>query len=245
MSIKTSMSAAAIGNQRQEHPVRPLYSHSLLPAAVLQFTPSNLLTTTQGELDDSDQSWVVGDTYLFSPTLVNQFRASVDRLAVIAMSRLMSRPAIWACRFIADTCLTRADFTVTGAFTVGPGTGGPAQNHTTPLQINDDINWVHGAHQINFGGGGEVSKMLFYGNVYAQTNWTFNNIPAFLLGEFSTNSMSLPNDLTAGEMVHEFLRAGYLEGKLPLYRQLWVALGAVLPAVGNQRLGVQLQPGRI
>ena len=37
--------------------------------------------------------------------------------------------------------------------------------------------------------------MLFYGNVYSQTNWTFNNIPAFLLGEFSTNSMSLPNDL--------------------------------------------------
>jgi Carboxypeptidase regulatory-like domain len=174
---------------------RYIRTHYFRPAS-LQFTPGNLLTTTQGELDDSDQSWVAGDTYLFSSTLVNQFRASVDRLAVLRNEP----PYVSACDLGVPVYCGyvphESGFTVTGAFTIGPGTGGPAHNHTTPLQINDDISWVKGSHQINFGGGGEVSKMLFYGNVYSQTNWTFNNLPAFLLGEFSTNSLSLPNDLT-------------------------------------------------
>ncbi len=173
---------------------RYIRTHYFRPAS-FQFTPSNLLTTTQGELNDSDQSWVVGDTYLFSPTLVNQFRASVDRLAVLRYEP----PYVSACDLgvpvFCGYVPHESGFTVTGAFSIGPGTGGPAHNHTTPLQLNDDISWVKGNHQINFGAGGEVSKMLFYGNVYAQTNWTFNNIPAFLLGEFSSNSLSLPNDL--------------------------------------------------
>ena len=46
------------------------------------FTPDNILSTAQGGLDDADQSWVVGDTYLFCSTIVNQFRASVDRIAI-------------------------------------------------------------------------------------------------------------------------------------------------------------------
>jgi hypothetical protein len=37
--------------------------------------------------------------------------------------------------------------------------------------------------------------MRFNGNVYAQTNWTFPNLPQFLLGQFSANSLSLPNTL--------------------------------------------------
>src|SRR5665213_1160760 len=34
----------------------------------LTATPNNLLSSSQGGLDDVDQTWTVGDTYLFSPT---------------------------------------------------------------------------------------------------------------------------------------------------------------------------------
>ena len=173
---------------------RYIRSHYFRPPSY-QFTPSNLLTTAQGALNDADQSWVVGDTYLFSPTVVNQFRASVDRIGIHRYAdNYVSACDLGVpvyCGFVPH----QSGFTVTGAFTVGPGTGGQALAHSTPIQLNDDVSWVLGRHQINFGGGGEVSKMLFYGNVYSQTNWTFNNIPSFLLGEFSSNSMSLPNDL--------------------------------------------------
>src|SRR3984957_5028966 len=173
---------------------RYIRSHYYRPPSY-QFTPTNLLTTSQGALNDADQSWVVGDTYLFSATVVNQFRASVDRIAVHRYADNYVSACDLGVPVYCGYVPHQSGFTVTGAFTVGPGTGGQAKAHSTPLQINDDISWVHGNHQINFGGGGEVSKMLFYGNVYSQTNWTFNNIPAFLLGEFSSNSMSLPNDL--------------------------------------------------
>jgi hypothetical protein len=173
---------------------RYLRSHYFRPPS-FQFTPDNLLTSTQGALNDADQTYAFGDTYLISPTLVNQFRATVDRIGIHRYdSNYVSACDLGVpvyCGYVPH----QSGFTVTGAFTVGPGTGGQAQAHTTPLQLNDDVSWVHGNHQINFGAGGEVSKMLFYGNVYSQTNWTFNNLPSFLTGQFSANSMSLPNDL--------------------------------------------------
>ena len=152
--------------------------------------------SAQGGLDDADQSWAFGDTYLFGPTLVNQFRASVNRIGI----HRFAHDYVDACDLGAKLVYCgymphQSGFTVTGAFNVGPGTGGEATAHSTPIQLNDDISWVKGSHQINFGGGGAVSKMLFNGNVYAQTNWTFPNLPQFLLGQFNTNSLSLPNTL--------------------------------------------------
>lgn len=161
-----------------------------------QFTPDNLLTSTQGALNDADQSWVFGDTYLISSTLVNQVRASVDRIGIHRYdNNYVSACDLGASLVYCGYVPHQSGFTVTGAFSVGPGTGGQATAHTTPLQLNDDLSWIKGNHQINFGGGLEVSEMLFDGNVYAQTNWTFNNLPQFLLGQFSSNSLSTPNTL--------------------------------------------------
>ena len=181
----------------QKHSIfgRYIRSHYFRPPT-MDFSPNNLLTSTGGALDDTDQSWVFGDTYLFSPTLVNQFRATVDRLGVHRyddnyVSACDLGVALLYCGYVPH----QSGFTVTGGFSVGPGTGGQAVAHTTPIQINDDVSWVKGNHQINFGGGGEVSKMLFDGNVYSQTNWTFPNMLSFILGQFSTNSLSLPNNL--------------------------------------------------
>jgi hypothetical protein len=160
------------------------------------FTPSNILTTAQGGLDDADQSWAFGDTYLISPAVVNQFRATVDRIGIHRFAdNYVDACDLGAALVYCGYTPHQSGFTVTGAFAIGPGTGGEAHAHSTPLQLNDDISWVKGNHQINFGAGAEVSKMLFNGNVYAQTNWTFPNLPQFLLGQFNTNSLSLPNTL--------------------------------------------------
>ncbi len=184
---QTSTKNSLFGRYIQDHYFRP-------PA--LNFTPNNLLTSTAGALNDADQSWAFGDTYLFSATVVNQFRASVDRIGI----HRYQNDYVSACDLGVELLYCgyvphQSGFTVTGAFSVGPGTGGQAVSHTTPFQLNDDISWVIGSHLINFGGGAVVGKMLFDGNVYSQTNWTFPNLPAFLLGQFNANSLSLPNDL--------------------------------------------------
>jgi hypothetical protein len=174
---------------------RYLRSHYFRPPS-MTFTPDNILTSSQGALNDADQSWAFGDTYLVSPTIVNQARATVDRIGIHRYdSDYVSACDLGAALVYCGYVPHQSGFTVTGAFGVGPGTGGQAVAHTTPLQLNDDVSWVKGKHQINFGVGGEVSKMLFDGNVYSQTNWTFPNLPQFLLGQFNTNSLSTPNTL--------------------------------------------------
>ena len=82
--------------------------------------------------------------------------------------------------------------------------------------------------------------MLFNGNVYAQTNWTFPNLPQFSAGKFSTNSISLPNTLDM-EVVRERLCAGHLEGDSSLHGKPRPALGAVPRLLRDPRLGLQLQ----
>jgi hypothetical protein len=174
---------------------RYIRDHYFRPPSLL-FSPTNLLTSTAGALDDADQSWAFGDTYLISATLVNQFRASVDRIGVHRYQQdYVSACDVGVTLVYCGYVPHQSGFTVTGAFSLGPGTGGQAVAHTTPIQINDDVSWVKGSHQINFGGGAVVGKMLFDGNVYSQTNWTFPNMVSFLLGQFNTNSISLPNNL--------------------------------------------------
>ncbi|PWT97913.1 MAG: hypothetical protein C5B51_30380 [Terriglobia bacterium] len=169
--------------------------HYYRPSAY-NFTPDNILSTALGGLDDADQSWTVGDTYLVSPTLVNSLRASVNRIGIHRFSaNYVDACDLGAYLVYCGYTPHQSGFTVTSNFVIGPGTGGEANAHSTPIQLNDDISWVKGNHQINFGGGGMQSQMRFNGNVYAQTNWTFPNLPQFLLGTFITNSLSLPNTL--------------------------------------------------
>ncbi len=163
-------------------------------------TPSNLLTSTQGGLDDADQTWTAGDTYLFSSTMVSQFRAGVDRTGIHRFdSNYVDSCDLGVQNIYCGYVPHQSTFSIGSAgvngFSVGPGTGGQAAAHSTTYQLNDDFSWVRGAHQINFGAGGSTYKLNFLGNVYSQNSWTFANIPAFLLGNITTLSESAPNPL--------------------------------------------------
>ncbi len=166
----------------------------------LTLTPTNLMSSTQGGLDDADQSWTAGDTYLISPTMVNQFRGSVGRIGI----RRFDSDFVDACdlgvqKVYCGYVPHQATFAIGTAgvngFSVGPGTGGKADAHSTIYQLNDDVSWIKGSHQINFGLGGSLYRMIFLGNVYSQGSWNFPNIPQFLLGQFSSFAMSAPNPL--------------------------------------------------
>src|SRR4029077_4661842 len=141
-----------------------LRSHYVRPPSY-NFTPTNILSTAQGGLDDADQSYTFGDTYLFSPTLVSQFRASVNRVGIHRFNTNYVDACDLGVPVYCGYTPHQSGFTVTGGFTIGAGTGGQAVAHSTIFQLNDDMSWVHGSHQINFGVGGVMSKMLFYGNV--------------------------------------------------------------------------------
>jgi len=167
----------------------------------LTVTPTNLLTSSQGGLDDADQTWTAGDTYLMSSSMVNQFRASVSRTGIrrfdsdFVDSCDLGVQKIY-CGYVPHQSTFAIGTAGVNGFTVGPGTGGKADAHSTTYQLNDDISYVRGSHQFNFGMGGAMYKMIFVGNVYSQNSWNFANIPSFLLGQFTSLAMSAPNPLS-------------------------------------------------
>ena len=185
-----------------------------------EFGGGNPLETTQPGLDDQDQNWTVGDTYLLSPTLVNQFRAAVSRIGV----RVYNGDYFSACDLgVPIYCgfvPHQGSFTITGGFTIGGGLTTPEAVHDTVYQLNDDVSWVHGEHQINFGMGGSMYKFLFLGTVYAGTTWTFPSLAQFLLGQFSANAISLPNPIDQ----QKYFINGYVQDTWKVSRRLTVML---------------------
>jgi hypothetical protein len=192
----------------------------------LTVTPTNILTSMQGGLNDADQTWTAGDTYLISSNMVNQFRGSVDRTGIHRFdSNYVSSCDVGVQNLYCGYVPHQSTFTIGTAgvngFQVGPGTGGQAGAHTTTYQLSNDVSWVHGAHQINFGFGASTYKLNFLGNVYSQNSWVFPNIPAFLLGQYTTLSMSAPNPLVQ----QKWFINGYAQDTWKVTQHLTVNVG--------------------
>ena len=79
-STRTRVWLAAVPGELAANDFCPLYGDHLLPPAY-EFS-KNLLDTGTGGLDDIAHAAALGDTYLFSPTTVNAFRISVNRVSV-------------------------------------------------------------------------------------------------------------------------------------------------------------------
>ena len=159
------------------------------------FTPNNLLSTGQGGLNDRTQSYTIGDTFLISPTTVNQFRASLDRIAVHRFNSDFFSACDLGVPIYCGYLPHQSFFNVAGQFTVGVPTGTSGLSHGTTYQLSDDVTMIKGKHQIAFGVGGEAYKMVFYGTVYAQNMFTFGSLSQFMLGQFNNNAFSTPNTL--------------------------------------------------
>ncbi len=163
------------------------------------FTPTNLLSTGQAGLDDRTQSYIVGDTYLFSPTTVNSFRAAYDRIAVHRENADSYSACDLGVQMYCGYLPHQSYFSVTNDFNVGVSTGTHGISHSNTYQLTNDITLVRGKHQITLGANAANYRMVFYGTVYAQNQFIFPSLPAFLLGQFNSNAISTPNDLIQGK----------------------------------------------
>ncbi len=185
------------------------------------FTPDNLLSTGQGGFDDRTQSTIVGDTYLISPTTVNAFRAAWDRVAIQRYNADSFSACDLGVQMYCGYLPHQSFFTVTNSFSVGVPTGTQGISHSNTYQLTNDVTLVRGKHQITLGANGADYRLVFYGTVYAQNQFTFPSLPAFLLGQFNTNAISTPNDLIQGK----YFAAGYAADTWKVTPKLTVNLG--------------------
>ena len=108
----------------------------------------NVLTSTTHGRDVLSQSWALGSTYLLSSSTVNAFRLAVNRTAHTryhAPNFSVADVGVNSYTSFKD----RIDINVNGGFVLGGNS--MATFRTTSYQMSDDMNMVHGTHQMSLG----------------------------------------------------------------------------------------------
>jgi Carboxypeptidase regulatory-like domain len=143
------------------------------------FFPTNILVTTQAGIIQRVQTFVLGDAYTFTPNIVNAFHGTILRRVDnrgYAPNDINAAKLGVSLYQMAPNGLQISE----GKFSIGGGTNSVSHFNDNALNISDDITWVHGKHQIMFGGQW-VQAELNIGNVYeGNGNFSFN-------GQYSLN----------------------------------------------------------
>jgi len=163
-----------------------------------------LLNWTNTGLDQLAGSYALGDTYLISPNMVNSARIAVNRTAHryipnLAFSHCTARVNMWC----DENPQTIGAMSISGLTTMG-STSAKGEHWTgTSYAVNDDLNWVHGAHQFGFGGGawqGRLAEFTHFAST-GQTNFNGAGLQStgglgaadFFTGRLNTFFQGLPN----------------------------------------------------
>ena len=185
-------------NDKQSIFFRALITQQLVPNS-FSVDPI-LLNWTNTGLHQLANSIAVGDTYVISPNLVNSARLAFNRtrnnyIANLAFSHCTAGVNIWCG---ANPQVIGA-MSITGLFTMG-STNSQGEYWTgTSYAFNDDVSWVHGAHQITFGGGYLQGRVAEFTHFASTTQLNFNGAVEglgaadFFLGKLNTFFQGLPN----------------------------------------------------
>ena len=176
-------------------------------AVPFTLAPNDLLTTggsgaTQPigfGTDDLAQSITIGDTYVLSPTMVNSFRAYVNRVGANTPGATYFGPKAAGI----NTFSYVPDYTyvsVQGGFTIG-GANFTANSFDTVTNfgVNEDVNVVRGSHQISLGVNVMRALLNAVSNAFSMTQLTINGaatgapLADFLTGNVSSLRQQNPN----------------------------------------------------
>ncbi|AXC12642.1 Oar protein [Acidisarcina polymorpha] len=134
------------------------------------FSPTNILITGQTGNYERVQSITLGETYIPTPHLVNTFHATGSRRRI---NRGPAPEGINPATLGIDmysTAPVSLNLQVTDKWSIY--SGAPATFNVNTFAFADDITWVHGKHQIAFGG--EFVRSQFNENNVYQGNGSFN-----------------------------------------------------------------------
>ena len=156
----------------------------------------NALTTPSVGVDNRGRSFVFGDTYSVSSTIINSFRAVLARGRVVRQQndKLYSPRDLGV--NISEGIPHFTNLSVTNFFTVGNSPSAPFVSNQ--LQGSDDVDVVLGTHQISFGGTFMYSRLFGNSGLRANGQYTFNATnTGHALGDFL---MGQPNTFVQGEI---------------------------------------------
>jgi hypothetical protein len=167
----------------------------------------NPLSINTGSVHDLDYGFTLGDTYLFSPMLINSLRLGVNRSNVVTTQDKYSS---WAGLGANVDPLSQTIISVaaTGAFAIGGGPASSKGSHSTPMwSVFDDVSLVKGSHQISLGGSifRQGLNYFSFGNAVGTATFTGQST-GLLLGDFM---LGVPSTFAQGTIYGFYERQFY------------------------------------
>jgi hypothetical protein len=186
----------------------------------------SILATTVGGRDNLAQTFTLGDTYLIGASMVNSFRAAVNRTSIHRTNAPFLSPndvGINVFDYVPEDLIV----TITGGFNIGSGIEIESRYHTTTYELGDDVTWVKGSHQLAFGGYGPFYFSNSYANVRSSPNFSFTGVATGLgLGDFMTAKLTLLDQATPNTVfVRQWFMGLYAQDTWKLSRRLTVNYG--------------------
>jgi len=160
------------------------------------YSPTNILLTTLPGNSERVQSFTLGDTFIFSPRIVNTFHGTYSRRR---NNRGPTAGGINATTLgVKNYVYTPVDLRIqmNGGFATGCGTCTPGYFNVNTEDFSDDIDWLIGKHQIAVGGEyirtGDNTRAgyLFNGSYTFGGQASGETLADFLTGQMTTNGAS-------------------------------------------------------
>ena len=155
--------------------------------------------------DQLAQSHAVGHTWLIGTTKVNSMRLAFNRTAAtLTSANLFTLCDAGVRMWCGGTPGQLGGATISGGFAFGTGLGNGDYWNGYSLSLNDDMNWVKGAHQMSFGVGAWQGRVVEFNhftsggaNILFTGQTTGSGLSDFLLGDLSSMLQGLPNSYTS------------------------------------------------
>ncbi len=116
-------------------------------------TAGNILTTNEVAQLNQDQSATIGDTYNITSNIINSLRITGNRtLGLRSLVPFFDPSTLGINDYVTPGLAGFMGLSITNGFALGQGGNNPGHFNSTDYQLINDVNIVHGNHQITFGG---------------------------------------------------------------------------------------------
>jgi len=142
----------------------------------------------------SRQLFTLNDSWVISPTLVNEARVGFNRIHIIFAGDNTGSASTFGINSGVTAAIGLPQITVAGAFTFGGISGFPQGRGDNVGVLSDTVTWIHGNHSIK--AGGEFRRQNSDNFSYTPGTFGFASINAFLADQatsFTANTSNRSN----------------------------------------------------
>ena len=206
----------------------------------------NPLSINNYGVNDLNYQFAIGDTYLIGSSVVSSLRLSASRTNVVKLPDAYKSLAEFGANYtpIGGHVIDLTVAGVGGGFAIGSTASVPGEAHTgANPSISEDVSWVKGDHQIQFGGNIYKRIMNYWSGVNAVGTVNFNGtVTGLALADFLTgNAISFGQGTNYGMYLYQYYASLYLQDSWKLSRRLTLNYGVRWePYLSNQNKYGQL-----